>query len=165
MYLVRSPLVRARRRVPSLRWNRSTTLREWKSGNMNYCKEGKIEISTSRRKFLHPLVVILGIISCGLLGIGNGTALAGVHGLRINYEKRHAYRECTTGMNEKGESVHDICNILRDGSNPDNAHLWVGQVKVIWYYIDNGGNSYVAPRSYDLPESQIGDYVTFIDPI
>ena len=97
-----------------------------------------MEISTSRHKFLHQLVVILGIISYGLLGIGNGTALAGMHGQKINYVKHQAYRECTTGMNEKGEQVQDSCNALKDGLNPDNMHLWVGRVTVTWYFIDHG---------------------------
>lgn len=164
MHLVRSPLVHARRRVPSLRWNRSTTPRKWKSGNIGCHKERKLKISTSRRKFLHPLVVILGIISCSLLGIVNGTALAGQHGQRINYQKRHAYRECATGTNEKGDPAQDGCNTLKDGPNPDNVHLWVGPVNVTWFYFDDHGKPLSMSVVCDVPESKIGDFVTCFDP-
>lgn len=123
-----------------------------------------MEVSTSRRKVLRSLVVILGIISCGLLGIGNGTALAGSHGQRINYEKRHAYRECSSGKNQEGELLRDVCiDPLEDGFNRDNKNLWTGRVTVVWYYMDNDRR--LSMQGYcDVPESQSGNYLTCIDP-
>jgi hypothetical protein len=123
-----------------------------------------MEISTSGHKFLHPLVVVLAIVSCGLLGTGNGTALAEVHGNKIRYESRHAYRECAKGMNEKGDPAQDNCNSLRDGSYTDNEHLWVGRVNVMWYY-NEPGKPQSMPGFCDAPESQSGPFFTCSDPM
>jgi hypothetical protein len=123
-----------------------------------------MEISTSCRKILRSLVVILGIISCGLLGIGNGTALAGSHGQRINYEKRHAYKECSSGTNQEGEFLRDVCiDPLEDGSNRDNKNLWIGRVTVIWYYMDHDSRRSIQ-GDCNVPESQSGDFFTCFDP-
>lgn len=114
----------------------------------------------SYRKRLVPLMAILGIAACYLLGVGIGTASAGTNGQKINYYNRHAYGQCTTGMNQNGETVQN-CTQLRIGSNPAQDYWWVGQVRITWYYTDN---SY-APTTCKVPRSQDGDYVTCRDPI
>lgn len=115
----------------------------------------------SYRKHLVPLITTLGIVACGLLGAGAGTASAGTNGQKIDYYGRSAYGQCTTGINQNSETVRN-CTQLHIGSNPDQKYWWVGQVRITWYYTDN---SY-AQTICDVPkDKQDGDYVTCNDPM
>lgn len=117
-------------------------------------------MSNSHRKSLVSIMTILGIVTCGLLGVGAGTASAGAHGQKINYYSRYAGVQCTTGANQNSETVRR-CTDLRIGSNLDQGFLWVGPVTIIWYYPDH---TYLR-SSCEVPESQATDYTTCYDPI
>lgn len=112
------------------------------------------------RKRLVPLIAVLGIAACDLLGVGAGTASAGDNGQKINYHGRDAYGQCTTGKNQKNETVRN-CTQLRTGSNPDQSYWWVGEVGITWHYVDN---SYIQTIC-KIPKTQKNDYVTCYDPI
>lgn len=107
------------------------------------------------------LMVVLGITAYGLLGTVTAPVSAGPNGQKINYYSRGAYKQCTTGINQDNNPF-GFCAPLRPGSNPDEKYLWVGQVRINWYYPDD---SY-APTACLVPKSQQdGDYVTCHDPI
>lgn len=117
-------------------------------------------MSTSYRKYLVRRVATMLIMACGLLEAGSGTALAGTNGQKINYFSRNSYGQCTTGKNEKNETVRN-CTQLHSGANPDQNYQWVGIVRITWYYPDD---SY-SPTLYEIPKNQeSSDYVTCNDP-
>lgn len=160
MYLVGSPLFRTRRLKPSLRWDHDTTPRKLKSGQIDCQKEEGLAMSKSYRRLLVPLVAILGIATCGLLGAGAGTASAGLNGQKINYESHQAINRCTAGENEHGELISNSCADLRRGPNVDKDRWWVGQVTIIWRYRDGKDMR----TTCSVPKSQEADYVTCDDP-
>jgi hypothetical protein len=111
-------------------------------------------------KRLVPLIAVLGMVTCDLLGVGAGVASAGTNGQKINYYSRYAYIQCTTGENQHSETVRS-CTQLRVGSNLDPNYLWVGRVRINWYYTNNT----YSPTDCDVPKVKTdGDYITCYDP-
>ncbi len=111
------------------------------------------------RKRLLPLAAASGTVACGLLGVGAGTASAGVNGQQINYYSRHSYAQCTTGANQNGDTIRN-CTQLRIGSNPNQGYWWVGQVAITWYHPDHTYASSICT----VPKSQDGDSFTCYEP-
>lgn len=115
-------------------------------------------MSSSYRKYPAPLIAILSIVACSL--IGTGTASAGSNGQKINYYNRSAYGQCTVGKNQSNETVQN-CTQLHAGANPEQTHWWVDQVEIHWYYADNT----YSPSFCTVPRSQEGnDYSICHDP-
>lgn len=114
----------------------------------------------SSHKRLVPLIAVLGMVTCDLLGAGAGAASAGNNGQKINYYSHYAYAQCTAGMNQNSETVRS-CTQLRFGANSDQNYLWVGRVRINWYYANNT----YSPTFCDVPQSKKdSDYVTCYDP-
>lgn len=114
----------------------------------------------SCHKRLAPLITVLGMVTCDLLGVGAGKASAGNNGQKINYYSHYAYAQCTTGTNQNGEAVRS-CTQLHFGANSDQSYLWVGKVRINWYY----ANSTYSPTDCDVPKSKPdSDYVACYDP-
>jgi hypothetical protein len=101
----------------------------------------------------------LGIVGSGLLGAGAGTALAGSSGQQINYYSHDAYSQCTTGTNQNGDRIGS-CTSLRQGSNPDQGHFWVGRANIIWYRTDNS----TVQSSCSVPKAQNDDFFDCYEP-
>jgi len=116
-------------------------------------------MSTSYRKRLAPLATTLGIVACGLLEAGAGTAWAGNNGQQINYYSHYAYIQCSAGTNQNGGNVRN-CTQLRIGSNPNQGYWWVGPVNITWH----------RPRGTEIsstcnvPKSQDADFFTCYEP-
>jgi hypothetical protein len=116
-------------------------------------------MSSSYRNHLAPLVTALGVVSCGLLEVGAGTAWAGTNGQQINYYSHYAYVQCTSGTNQNGDKVQN-CTQLRIGSNPDQGYWWVGPVTITWHRSDGTDIS----STCNVPKSQEADFFTCYEP-
>ncbi len=116
-------------------------------------------MSNSHRKRLAPLATALGVVACGLLEVGAGTARAGTNGQQINYYSRHAYVQCTKGTNQSGNNIRN-CTQLRIGSNPHRDYWWVGPVDITWH---RPGPTDIS-STCSVPKSQDPDFVTCPEP-
>lgn len=119
-------------------------------------------MSNSRRKFLatlFPFTMIVGVVVCGSLVTGAGTASAENAGKKINYVDHFAYGRCTVGRNQNNENVRS-CAQLNPGSNLGQEFLWTGEVRITWYYDDH---TYTV-TDCSAPEGLVGDYFTCHDP-
>lgn len=117
-------------------------------------------MSNSHRKRLAPLATALGVVACGLLEVGAGTARAGTNGQQINYYNHYAYVQCTTGTNQRGDRIQN-CTQLRIGSNPHRGYWWVGLVTITWH---RPGRVDIS-STCSVPKLQDTDFVTCHGPL
>jgi hypothetical protein len=109
-------------------------------------------------KRLLSVPAALGVVVCGLLGAGAGTAWASSNGQQINYYSHDAIGQCTKG-NQSGKNVQN-CTQLRIGSNPDQGYWWVGPVAITWYRYDHS----TITSTCDVPKGQNGDFFNCYEP-
>ncbi len=112
------------------------------------------------RKRLVAVTATLGVVACGLLGAGVGTATAGTNGQQITYYNHDSYGQCTTGTSQEGTNIRNCTTFTVIGSNKDEGYWWVGPVSITWYKNDHS----TVQITCTVPKNQSGDSFSCYEP-